>query len=200
MGKRDPRIDAYIARSADFARPILEHVRAVVHAACPDVEETLKWGSPTFMHHGILCGMAAFKQHATFGFWKGKLVVGDDVATPGDAMGQFGRLTRVSDLPSKKALTAYVKRAMQLNAEGVKAPRAVKQPRPKLVEPPWFLAALKKNRKALATYQAFSPSHRREYVEWLTEAKGEDTRARRLKTTLEWLAEGKSRNWKYQNC
>jgi uncharacterized protein YdeI (YjbR/CyaY-like superfamily) len=199
MGTRDPRVDAYIANAAEFARPILAHLRQVVHAACPEVEETLKWRMPTFMYRGMLCGMAAFKRHATFGFWKGGLVVGED-GTSADAMGQFGRLTRVADLPSKRALTALVKQAMKLNEAGIKQPRAVKHPKPKLVEPDDLVAALDRSRKARTTYAALSPSHRREYVEWLTEAKGEATRQRRLATAIEWLAEGKTRNWKYERC
>lgn len=116
----DPRVDAYIAAAAPFARPILRHLRAVVHSACPDVEETIKWGMPFFTYHGILCHMAAFKQHAAFGFWKGALVFESDKAS--EAMGAVGRLTTVADLPSKRALTGYVRKAMALNVEGDKAP------------------------------------------------------------------------------
>src|SRR6185369_4149318 len=130
MGKRDPRVDAYIEKSADFAKPILAHLRDVVHAACPQVEETMKWSFPHFMHHGMLCGMAAFKQHCTFGFWKGELIVSGNPSAEA-AMGQFGRLTKLSDLPSKKVLTGYVKQAMKLNEEGVKAPRQEKRAKPK---------------------------------------------------------------------
>jgi uncharacterized protein YdeI (YjbR/CyaY-like superfamily) len=198
VATRDPRIDAYIAKSADFAKPILEHVRALVHKTCPDAEETMKWSMPTFMHHGMLCGMGAFKQHCAVGFWKHKLVVGDD----GDeaAMGQFGRVTSVKDLPPPRILAGYIKKAMQLNEEGVSIPRARAKPRPAPSAPDDLAGALKKNKTARAVFEAFSPSAKREYVEWITEAKREDTRAKRVATAVEWMAEGKQRNWKYMNC
>jgi uncharacterized protein YdeI (YjbR/CyaY-like superfamily) len=200
MGKRDPRFDAYIEKQADFARPILEHVREVVHAACPDVVETMKWSSPSYEYKGILCGMAAFKQHAVFGFWKHELVVGAMDAKAKEAMGSFGRLQKVSDLPSKAQLTRMVKKAMQLNDEGVKAVRQKTGPRKTYAMHPDFKAALSRNKKARATYDEFSPSHQREYLEWIGEAKGDETRERRIATSVEWLAEGKSRNWKYQRA
>jgi uncharacterized protein YdeI (YjbR/CyaY-like superfamily) len=199
MGTKDPRIDAYIAKSADFAKPILTHLREVVHAACPDVEETLKWSMPAFMHHGILCGMAAFKEHAAFNIWKGSLIVGGD----GDraAMGQFGRITKVSELPSKKVLTGYIKQAMALNEAGTARPRTRKPGAARksvaLTPPADFAAALKKNARARATFESFSPSHKREYIEWIADAKREETRQRRLGQAVEMLAEGKTRNWKY---
>jgi len=197
MGTRDPRVTAYITQAAPFARPILTHLRELVHAACPEAEETLKWRMPVFMYHGILCSMAAFKEHAAFGFWKGSLVFDSDKAR--EAMGTFGRLTAVADLPSKRALTAYVRKAMTLNAEGITAPpRRAARPKPPLRTPPDLGAALRKHTKARATWEDSSPSHRREYVEWITEAKRPETRARRVATTVEWLAEGKSRNWKYE--
>jgi uncharacterized protein YdeI (YjbR/CyaY-like superfamily) len=198
MGKRDPRVDAYIARSPDFAKPILTHLRDVVHAACPPVEETLKWSVPSFMYEGMLCGMAAFKQHCMFGFWKGSLIV-DRGGKPAEVgMGQFGKITSLSDLPSDKTLTGYVKQAMKLNEEGVKAPRLAKAKAKKpLVVPGSLKNALKKNKKAMTTFEGFSPSHQGEYVEWITDAKGDDTRGKRLKTAIEWMAEGKPRNWKY---
>jgi uncharacterized protein YdeI (YjbR/CyaY-like superfamily) len=197
MGKRDPRVDAYIKEAEPFARPILEEIRATVHAACPGVEETIKWRFPHFTYKGMLCGMAAFTQHAALGFWKGSLIV--DGAKDGDAMGQFGRLTKRSDLPSRRALAGYVKKAAQLNEQGVKVPRAAKRAAPKTIAmPPDLSAAFKKNRKALVTFEALSPSHRREYLEWITEAKAEATRGRRVSQAIEWMAEGKSRNWKYE--
>jgi uncharacterized protein YdeI (YjbR/CyaY-like superfamily) len=199
MGTRDPRIDAYIDRSADFARPILTHLREVVHAACPDVEETMKWSMPHFMYNGMLCGMASFKQHCTFGFWKGALVVGQGPAAE-QAMGQFGRITRLADLPSKRVIAGYIKEAMRLNDAGVKSPTrsaAARTAKPELPVPDYLAAALRRNRKARATFEGFTPSHRREYVEWITEAKGEDTRQRRLETAIAWMAEGKPRHWKY---
>lgn len=202
MASKDPRIDAYIAKSADFAQPILVHLRALVHAACPDVEETMKWSFPHFMYKGMLCGMSAFKQHVAFGFWKGKLIIDDAGRDLDDAMGQFGRITKLADLPSKKVLSGYVKKAMALNDAGVKSPTRTKSATPKAPAdvPDDLAAALAKNAKARKTFDAFTPSQRREYIEWITEAKRETTRVQRLATTLEWLAEGKQRNWKYMNC
>lgn len=201
MPARDPRIDAYIARSADFARPILTHIRDVVHSACPDVEETMKWSSPHFMYKGMLAGMASFKAHCAFGFWKGALVTGDSTRGA-EAMGSFGRITKISDLPSRTALAGYVKKAMQLNEENVPRPKTKvpRSPRKEIAIPADFSNALEKNRKARATFDGFSPSHRREYLEWITEAKQEDTRRRRMAQAIEWLSEGKSRNWKYEKC
>jgi uncharacterized protein YdeI (YjbR/CyaY-like superfamily) len=201
MGTRDPRVDAYIAKSAEFARPILSHIREVVHAACPDVEETMKWSFPNFMYKGMLCSMASFKEHCSFGFWKASLILEKGSENAEKGMGHFGKLTRVSDLPSKKVLTGYIKKAMQLNDEGVKAPSRVKKKAPKPVVVPEDLeTALKKNKKAAESFAKFSPSHQREYIEWITEAKTEATRTRRLATAIEWMAEGKPRNWKYMNC
>ncbi len=200
MPARDPRVDTYIANSAEFAQPILVHLRDVVHRSCPQVEETLKWRMPTFMYHGMLCGMAAFKQHCTFGFWKHALVVGEEQAGDAQAMGQFGRITRIAGLPSKKMLAGYIKKAMQLNEDGVKAPRATSKQKPAPRVPDDLAAALKKNRKAAATFAAFSPTNQREYIEWISEAKREETRAKRVATAVEWMAEGKIRNWKYLDC
>src|SRR5688572_19712282 len=146
MGTRDKRIDAYIAKSAEFARPILTYLRQTVHDACPHCEETLKWSMPTFMYHGMLCGFAAFKQHATFGFWKHELVLGERT---GDAMGSFGRLTSVKDLPPKKQLVAVIKRAMKLNEEGVKVERMkAAGPKRPIAMPADLKAALGKHAKA----------------------------------------------------
>lgn len=202
MATRDSRIDAYIAKSANFAQPILAHLRELVHAACPEVEETMKWSFPHFMYKGMLCGMSAFKQHVAFGFWKGKLVVDDTGQSLEDAMGQFGRITCMGDLPPKKTHSTYVKKAMALNDAGVKSPTRVKsaKPKPEATVPDDLAAALKKNAKARKTFDAFTPSARREYIDWLTEAKRETTRVQRLATTLEWLVEGKQRNWKYMDC
>ncbi len=210
MDDLDPRVDAYIAKSAPFARPILEHVRAVVHEACPDVEETIKWGMPSFVYGGgILCGMAAFKAHASFGFWKHALVVGEGGAADGGervGMGSFGKLASVRDLPPKRQLVAYVKKAAALNAPGAKpAPArgaatkaAAKAPaKPLPVPTPEFAQALRRDKAASATFKAFSPSQQREYVEWIAEAKRVETRDRRIAQAIEWLAEGKPRNWKY---
>jgi uncharacterized protein YdeI (YjbR/CyaY-like superfamily) len=202
MATRDPRIDTYIAKSAEFARPILEHLREVVHAACPQVEETMKWSFPHFQYKGMLCSMAAFKEHCAFGFWKGSLVLGEAGGGSEEAMGQFGRITKLGELPSKKVLTGYIKKAMELNEAGVKSPTRSKPKAPKaaLVVPDDLAAALEHNAAALATFEKFSPSNKREYVDWITEAKTQATRTRRLETAVEWMAEGKPRNWKYMNC
>jgi hypothetical protein len=202
MGKKDPRVDAYIADSAAFARPILKHLRKIVHAGCPEVEETLKWGFPHFEHQGILCSMASFKGHCAFGFWKGALLASESKALAKrreEAMGQFGRITALSDLPGEKALLQLVRKAAALNEQGVKLPARPRAPRSASVKTPaYFLAALRKNKQALAAFQGFSPSHQREYVEWVTEAKGEDTRRRRMEKAVEWMSQGKGRNWKYE--
>jgi uncharacterized protein YdeI (YjbR/CyaY-like superfamily) len=201
MGNRDPRIDAYIDNAAEFAQPILERLRTIVHEACPDTEETLKWGAPSFMHAGsLLCMMAAFKQHASFGFWKHALVMGEEV--PRDGMGSFGKMTSLKDLPQKKELVALIRKAMRLNESGVKTPgvRKTSAPKPPPVAPDDLAAALKKNKQARTAFDGFSPSQQREYVDWITEAKRDETRQKRLVQAIEWLAEGKPRNWKYMNC
>jgi uncharacterized protein YdeI (YjbR/CyaY-like superfamily) len=198
MGKKDPRVDAYIAKSADFAKPILIELRETVHTACPDVEEAMKWSFPHFMYQGMLCSMAAFKQHAVFGFWKGSLIVKDEGKKSESGMGQFGRITKLSDLPAKKVLTGYIRKAMSLNEDGISAPRPVKRSSKPIRVPPDLQAALKRNSKARAAFEAFAPSHKREYIEWITEAKAKETRVRRLQTAIEWMAHGKSRNWKYE--
>ena len=206
---RDPRIDAYIEGAAPFAQPILSHVRDLVHEACPQVEETVKWGMPTFVHAGgILCGMAAFKQHASFGYWKHALVVGEggqaDAAPgderPRDGMGSYGKLASLKDLPPKKTLLAHIRKAMKLNEDGVKAPARKSAPKPPPEAPADLVIALEKNKAAQAAYDAFPPGCKREYVEWIVEAKREDTRVKRLAQAVEWMAEGKRRNWKYENC
>lgn len=207
MGKKDPRIDAYIARSAEFARPILTRLRAVVHEAVPEVEEAMKWSFPNFLYKGMFCSMAAFKAHCAFGFWKGELVFGGKTPAAEKAMGQFGRITKLSDLPSRKALAGYLKTAKRLNDEGVKpswllkrnAARVAKAARPakRLAVPADLVKALKGNARARATFAKFPPGHRREYVQWITDAKREETRRKRVATAVAWMAEGKSQNWKY---
>lgn len=197
MGTRDKRIDAYIAGAPEFARPIMTHLRAVIHQGCPEVEETIKWRMPSFTYHGILCGFAAFKAHCAFGFWRGTLIVGVDKAKTQEAMGQFGCITSLKDLPSKKVLLGYIKEAMRLNEEGVKAPPKGKPKKKSLPIPADLAAGLKRSAKARAEWAEFSPSGQREYIEWITEAKRAETRAERLKTTLLWVSQGKHRNWKY---
>jgi uncharacterized protein YdeI (YjbR/CyaY-like superfamily) len=205
MGTRSEAVDAYIAKAQPFAQPILSHLRDVVHAACPDAEEALKWGMPSFMYRGsILCTMASFKAHCGFGFWLGAQVVeGTSSGESGEsAMGQFGRITAVKDLPPKTTLARYVKKAMALTEGSGKVVKAAKPaPRTKaaaLTVPPELLKALEQHPEAKATFDAFSPSHRREYVDWVAEAKREETRERRIQQAIELMAEGKSRNWKYE--
>ena len=196
MGKKDPRVDAYISKAAPFARPILTRIRDIVHASCPDVEEAIKWSFPHFMYKGMLCSMAAFKRHAAFGFWKGSLVTGGPRSE--DAMGHFGRIATLEDLPSHQVLARLIKKAAALNDEGVTVPRAPRKAAPKAITVPADVAAaLRKNKSAQRCFDGLSPSHKREYLEWITEAKTEPTRARRLTQAAEWMAEGKSRNWKY---
>jgi uncharacterized protein YdeI (YjbR/CyaY-like superfamily) len=202
MGTRDPRVDAYIAKSADFAQPILTHLREVVHAACPQVEETMKWSTPHFDYKGIMCAMAAFKEHAIFGFWKGSLIEGvaPNRNNGGEAMGNYGKLRSIKDLPSKKELTGFIKQAMKLNDDGVVVPKARKAAKPEAKVPAELKAALSRNRKAVATWDAFPPSHRREYIEWIADAKRPETKDKRVAQTVEWVAEGKGRNWKYERA
>ena len=201
MATTDPRIDAHIKKSAPFAQPILQHLRELVHKACPGVQETMKWSFPHFEYKGILCSMSAFKQHCNFGFWKGSLLKNDKglLSRVGETdMSFFDKLTSMDDLPSDKILLAYIKEAVKLNEEDIKLPpkpKTVKQP---LETPDDLLAALKKNKKALKSFEDFSPSHKREYIEWIIDAKTEATRNKRIETTVEWLSEGKSRNWKYE--
>ncbi|MET1111038.1 MAG: YdeI/OmpD-associated family protein [Allosphingosinicella sp.] len=196
----DPRLDAYIARQADFARPILEHLRAALHAACPEAEETLKWSMPHFLYKGqMLAGMAAFKAHATFGFWRAKEVLGETGAER-DAMGQFGRLTSVADLPPDDILHALIRKAMALTDSGARPARPKAAPKPEPETPPELDSALAANPAARATFDGFPPSCRREYVQWVAEAKRPETRDKRIAQAVEWMAEGKRRNWKYENC
>jgi uncharacterized protein YdeI (YjbR/CyaY-like superfamily) len=199
MPSHDPRIDAYIGRQAAFAQVILAYVRELVHEACPDVEETIKWGMPTFVHSGgILCGMAGFKQHASFGFWKHALVVGDD--QPRVGMGSFGKLTTLDDLPPRQQLLAHVRRAMALAAGHPTVARRTVRAKPALTMPADLGAALDGNPKAKAVFDGFPPGQRREYVDWITDAKRDETRQKRVLQAVEWLAEGKRRNWKYERC
>jgi len=200
MPTLDPRVDAYIDRSADFAKPILLHIRKLVHTACPDVIETMKWSFPHFDYKGqMMCSMASFKQHCSFGFWKQSLL--EDAAFPAEktAMGSFGRLTSVKDLPDDKTMKKLIADAMKLNDEGVKVKRAfVSSDKKELVVPDVLLEALAKHDAAAETFNSFPYSCKKEYVEWITEAKTDATRDKRLATAIEWLAEGKRRNWKYE--
>jgi uncharacterized protein YdeI (YjbR/CyaY-like superfamily) len=197
---RDPRVDAYIARQADFARPILEHLRETVHVAGPEIEEAIKWGMPNFVYKGkILANMAAFKGHATFGFWRSSELLGETGAER-DAMGQFGRLTSIDQLPPADQLRALVRKAVASVDTGPPPARPKKPPRPELAAPEDLRTALDATPAAAATFDAFPPSCRREYVEWVVEAKRPETRAKRIAEAVSWMAAGKRRNWKYENC
>jgi uncharacterized protein YdeI (YjbR/CyaY-like superfamily) len=202
MANSDPRIDAYIQKSAEFAHPILEHIRKLVHKACPDVEETIKWGMPFFQNNGaILCHMAAFKQHCAFGLWNAPLLKDPEGILQVKEKGAMGHLDKISskkDLPADKILISYIREAAALNEAGIKKTSIKKAPKKELPVPEELTAALQKNKKAKASFEGFSPSHRREYIEWITEAKTEATREKRIATTVEWLTEGKSRMWKYE--
>lgn len=200
MGTQDKRVDAYIAKSQPFAQPILKHLRSLVHAHCPDVTETIKWSMPHFDYKGgIFANMAAFKQHCAFGFWLGDLL---KVETKNEkAMGDFGRITSLDGLPTDKEIARLIKAAMKLHDSGAKIEARAKPKEAKPLDiPAPFMAALKKNKKAFATFEAFSPSRKKEYVQWYVEAKAEETKARRLAQAIEWMSEGKPRNWKYANC
>jgi uncharacterized protein YdeI (YjbR/CyaY-like superfamily) len=202
MGTKDARVDAYIEKAGDFAKPVLKHLRKLVHVGCPKVEETIKWGVPHFMYKGMLASLASFKNHCAFGFWKGKLLA--SLKPDGklwDAWGQYGKLTSLADLPTDKVILQQVREAARLNDEGVKAPPQRKAANKTPLRVPADLkAGLKEDAAARATFEGFSYSHKKEYIEWITEAKTDATRQKRLATTLEWLSEGKRRNWKYQNC
>lgn len=199
--KKDPRIDAYIAEAAPFARPILQHLRKLVHQACPEAEEAMKWSNPFFMYHGkILCFTAAFKAHLAFGFWgpaMKKVLAADDRVKEG--RGLLGKITSLQDLPSDKVLIGYIQTARKFHDAGLSV-QPKSKPKPALPVPADLAAALKRSSKAAAAWADFSPSCRREYIEWITEAKRPETRETRLLTTMEWVAEGKKRNWKYENC
>lgn len=198
MGSRDPGIDAYIARQADFARPILTTLRDAVHAACPTIDESLKWSAPAFSYKGkALVGMAAFKAHASFGFWQGEAVTGRPGAK--DAMGDLGKLTRPEDLPDDATLRGWIERAMALIDEGVK-PARVKHARPPIAMPDDFRAALDATPEAAGYFEAFAPGAQRDYLEWIVEAKRPETRAKRIAEAVPWIADGKKRHWKYQDC
>jgi uncharacterized protein YdeI (YjbR/CyaY-like superfamily) len=200
--KKDPRVDAYIAKAAPFAQPILKHLRKLIHTACPAATEDIKWSMPSFIYNEkILCGIAAFKAHATLGFWHRGMedLLKKELGKTGEAMGLLGKITSLDDLPADKVLIGYIRTAMSLHDSGTAA-RPKSKPRPALPEPADLKDALKRSKKAAATWATFSPSCRREYIEWITEARRPETREQRLLTTIEWTAEGKSRNWKYENC
>jgi len=201
---KDQRIDLYISKAQPFARPILKKLRTLVHKACPGVTETIKWGMPSFEYKGPMFGIAAFKNHCTAGFWKHKLLkdpegyLGERSAQGGEAMGNLGRITSVKELPPDDIILNFMVQAARLNEHGIKIKRIPSERKKELIIPDYFTAAIEKNKKAAATFENFSYSNQKEYVEWVTEAKTEATREKRLATSLEWLAEGKTRHWKYK--
>lgn len=201
MAIKDKRIDLYIERSADFAKPILKHLRDIVHKTCPEAEEKMKWSFPHFDYKGeMMCSMASFRQHCAFGFWKASLMKDSReifLKTGKTAMGQLGQIKSLKDLPTNKVLTASIKEAMKLNEDGVKVIKSRNVSKNEIEVPLYFKKALKSNQTASGTFENFSPSHKREYLEWIIEAKTEETRNRRMANALEMMSEGKTRNWKY---
>lgn len=198
---KEQKVDEYIAKAADFAQPILEHIRDLVHQVCPEVKETIKWGFPNFEYKGVFCSMAAFKQHCVFTFWKASLLedpykIFINVGT--SAMGQLGKLQSISDLPSDKVLKEYIKEAIILNEKGIKIQKPLKGQSDTLQLPQYLLEAFAVNEKAKINFEAFSNSNKKEYLDWLKEAKTEKTLQKRLATAIEWIAENKSKNWKYK--
>ncbi|MEO6454934.1 MAG: YdeI/OmpD-associated family protein [Ginsengibacter sp.] len=201
MGKKDKRFDDYIAKSADFAKPILNHIRQLVHSTCPEVEENIKWSFPNFDYKGPFCSMAAFKEHCSFGFWKAAIMKDAEKLKTNQAtsMGHLGKIKSLADLPPDKILIAYIKEAITLNDQGIKLPPRKKDTEKKeLLIPDYFINSLKKNKDAYKIFEGFSPSHKKEYVEWITQAKTEETRNKRMAKALEQISESKGLNWKYQ--
>jgi uncharacterized protein YdeI (YjbR/CyaY-like superfamily) len=197
---RDHRVGTYINDAQPFAQPILEHLRDLVHEVCPDIEEDIKWSMPFFCYKGEpICSMAAFKSHCSFGFWRYKDIVGGKYE---DGMGQFGKLTSLKDLPPSETLAGYIRKAMALNETAVKSKRAraASKPAPTVPDDLAVQFGMKKHAVARKVYESFPPGAQREYVEWINEAKTDATRQKRIASTLEWLAEGKRRNWKYESC
>jgi len=201
MEKYSSKIDAYIEKSQDFAKPVLHYIRETVHEFCPDAEETMKWSFPHFIYKGKnLCAMASFKQHCTFGFWLEKEMKTMQEITQNiekNSMFSLGKIEQVADLPSKPQLKKAIKEAMELTDMGV----TMKKAPPSKIEmeiPDYFQRALEAHPKAKEIFEKASPSFRKEYIAWVTEAKTEATRDKRLEQSLEWIAEGKGRNWKYQ--
>jgi uncharacterized protein YdeI (YjbR/CyaY-like superfamily) len=205
----DPKIDAYIAKAQPFAQPVLNHLRKLVHKGCPGVDEAIKWSMPFFVYRGAILGsMAAFKEHCSFGFWGQEIggVLREAGVVQDGGMGTLGRITSVEDLPSEKEMLRWIREAAGFIDRGeytspiAARNKVVKTPKPAPKVSPAFAAALKKNKKAASVFEAFSPSCRREYLEWIAEAKREETRDKRIAQAVEWIADGKQRNWKYQNC
>ncbi|MDZ4707033.1 MAG: YdeI/OmpD-associated family protein [Saprospiraceae bacterium] len=206
MSKSDPRIDSYIDKAAPFAQTIMDHIRSLVHQACPEVEEKMKWSFPHFDYKGqMMCSMAGFKAHCAFGFWKADLIKSDEgklQLKDRTAMSHMGRITSIKDLPTNRAMLKMIKEACMLNDKGITVKRLVPKPesRADLVVPSDLATAFSKNIRAKKKFDTASYSYRKEYIEWITEAKTSPTRAKRLATALEWIAEGKGRNWKYERA
>ncbi len=199
MATKDPRVDAYIAEAPEFARPILKHLRKLIHQGCPSAVETIKWGSPFFDYHGLLCGLAAFKGHCSLFFWR-DIDIGNllpKTNTSGAGMGQFGKLTSLADLPDDSVILTCVRRAVEQRDSPASKPKRARQQAKEMPVPTDLKKALSTNAKAAATFKDFAPSHRREYIDWIEDAKRPETRDRRLQTTLQWLTEGKPRNWEF---
>ncbi len=194
---RNPEIDDYIAGSGEFAQPILNKLRKLIHETHPDIEETIKWGMPNFEYKGLLVNMAAFKSHCSFGFWKQKLIKG--LESESKSMGDFGKIKSLNDLPSDEIVLKLMEEAFDLNERGIKLPKKSKIKK-ELIIPDYLVEILVGNRKAKSVFDGFSYSHQKEYVEWIVEAKRESTRENRIVQMLKWLEEGKHRNWKYENC
>lgn len=202
MVMKIPEVDKYIAKSKPFAKPILEHIREVVHSASPHIQEVMKWSFPHFDYKGTVCSMASFNEHCAFSFWKGAIMKDEDkIFNPDgkEAMGHFGRITSFKDLPAKKVLIKYIKEAIDLNEKGVVVPKKKSvEPSKEISVPTDFSNALAKNKKAKSTFEKFSPSHRKEYLVWITDAKRDLTRKKRIDASIDWISEGKGLNWKYE--
>ena len=201
MEKYDPRIDAYIEKSAEFAKPILNHIRKLVHQASPDILETVKWGFPHFDYKGTLCSMASFKEHCAFGFWKSTLLTDPLTILQKEAsnsMGQLGRITSIDDLPEDAILISYIQEAIVLNEKGIKVSKSTEKIKAVIETPDYFEEVLNHNPIAKTHFESFSNSHRKEYIEWFEEAKTDETRNKRIATAIEWITEGKGKNWKYE--
>ena len=204
-----PKVDAYLGKVQPFALPIMEHLRDLVHKGCPDVEETIKWSRPFFEYRGVILGnMSAFKSHCSFGFWGEEIgaVLREAKVLREDGMGSLGRITDLKDLPSDKRMLGWIRQAAGFIDRGeytspiAARNKVVKAPKTPVAIAPEFASALQKNKKATAAFAEFSPSCKREYAEWIADAKRPETRNKRIATAIDWIAEGKQRNWKYQNC
>lgn len=200
MPQKDPRVDAYIADAADFAAPVLSRFRSLVHQSSPDITETIKWNSPFFEYNkGLLCGMVEFKAHCALLFWNG----GDlskwmkQAGQPAIDFKALSKITGTADLPSDKVLLTALKAAMEFRSSSNPKAKQPRKPAKEIEIPADLKKALASDKQASTNFKKFPPSHRREYVEWITEAKRPETREKRIKTAIEWLSEGKQRNWKY---